>query len=126
MYFRNKMKKYAVLAIATTCLSSMASTTLASGNAGPGRHYLMVLLHSKVSSMRAHFADNRGYWHSRCIDTDRRSGWKFTDMRVFNGSPVYVQTFSQPTCIGHISTSEGETVPGENGLTNFWYTKAAR
>lgn len=123
MYLR---KKSTILAIITTCLLSSASVALASGKAGPGRHYLMVLTHAKISSIRVFFADNRGYWHNRCVDISRRSGWKSTNIRVFNGSPVYAQTFSQPTCLGYITTTEGDTVPGENGLTNFWYSKAAQ
>lgn len=123
MYSR---KKSVVLAIITTCLLSSASAALASGKAGAGRHNLVVLTHAKVSSIRVFFTDNRRNWHNRCVDVSRQRGWKDTKIRVFNGSSVYVQTFSQPACLEYITTSELDTVPGENGLTNFWYSKAAQ
>lgn len=115
------MKLRLLAAVATLAAgASLALGTAPTASAASGLHHLMVYKPSSVHSVLINTVDAFGDPFSACRRVSEGTGWVDGRQDLYNGASLNVITFTSVDCGAGYSVSRWFTVPGDDGLGNFY------
>ncbi|MCH5677903.1 hypothetical protein [Streptomyces gilvus] len=108
----------AAAAVAGT--AALLVSTAPTASAALPLHHLMVYKPSAIHSVYINTTNPTGGSFAVCRTLSDGTGWVDGHFDLLDGAPLNLITFTSTDCTSGISISRNFTVPGSDGLANFW------